>query len=216
MTTTTIGNGPTKRRVQQGVERLIETAHDQGFTTETVLSWFDELTNMMMHRQAHGGSLSDDQVQYLMRTGAFTEASLEAAESRVADGDLEHAQRRAHFDAIVDSLSTAEVADKLGIDDSRVRHRNAKGNLYSFLAGNRRRYPKWQFTNSDAVPVVPGLATVTAAIPEDMHPTTVSGFMTTPQEDLLLGHEPVSPIEWLVRGGEATSVATILEGYLYT
>jgi len=57
------------------------------------------------------------------------------SQARLARGDLAELERKTRLEAVSNSLSAAEVALLLSIDASRVRHRQAKGSLYAFVAG---------------------------------------------------------------------------------
>ena len=108
----------------------------------------------------------------------------------------------------------AEVAQVLSIDAARVRRRQAKGDLYAFVAGGKHRYPRWQFTGDPARPVLPGLAALVQGLPADMHPASVQGFMTTPQEDLRVDGIGMKPVDWLLRGGDPQALLEILGSFL--
>jgi len=55
---------------------------------------------------------------------------------------------------------------------------------------------------------LPGLETVLAALPADLHPTAVEGFFTSPDADL----DGASPAQWLASGGDPQRVADEVEG----
>jgi hypothetical protein len=101
------------------------------------------------------------------------------------------------------SLSMADVADLLGVDQSRVRHRIADGALYPVRVGRANRLPAWQFAEGRALDA---LRDVLAALPDDLHPLEVAGFFTTPQPELTLNGTSTSPREWLAAGGDPDPV----------
>ncbi len=106
-----------------------------------------------------------------------------------------------------ESLSRTQVAQLLGVDESRVSHRVREGSLYSYPgASERRRYPSWQFAHARPLP---HLADVLAHVPTGTHPVTLRSFMTTPDDALLLDGAPASPIEWLAAGGSPEPVAAL-------
>lgn len=98
------------------------------------------------------------------------------------------------------SLTIEQAADLLGIHRSRVSHRLRDGRLYAYRLGTQRRLPRWQLT-ADGQPL-PGIETVLAALPTDLHPTAVEGFFTTPDPDL----DGVTPAHWLASGGDPQRV----------
>lgn len=107
-----------------------------------------------------------------------------------------------------ESLSVEQAAKLLTVDGSRVRHRVRDRALYAFKIGGGLRLPTWQFHRHDSIP---GLRAVLAALPPDLHPLEVSGFMTTPDADLTVVGEPTSPHEWLIGGGDIPAVVELIE-----
>jgi hypothetical protein len=106
-----------------------------------------------------------------------------------------------------ESLSRAQVAQLLGVDESRVSHRLREGSLYGYPgASARRRYPSWQFRGNEALP---HLAALLSQVPTGTHPVTLRSFMTTRDETLLVDGAAVSPVEWLAAGGAAEPVAEL-------
>lgn len=107
-----------------------------------------------------------------------------------------------------ESLSVAQAAKLLMVDGSRVRHRVRDQALYAFKIGGGLRLPTWQFHRHDSLP---GLRAVLAALPADLHPLEVAGFMTSADIDLTVDHEPTSPRDWLLDGGDLRVVVELLE-----
>ena len=98
------------------------------------------------------------------------------------------------------SLTIEQAADLLGIHRSRVSHRVRDGRLYAYHLGTQRRIPRWQLTPDGQS--LPGLETVLAALPADLHPTAVEGFFSTPDPDL----DGATPAHWLASGGDPQRV----------
>jgi hypothetical protein len=112
---------------------------------------------------------------------------------------------------VATSLSVSEAAARLGVDASRVRHRVRDGDLWSLQASPRRRLlPALQFAADGSV--LPGLPEVIRALPDDLHPLEVAGFLTGRRPELRLRGRDLSPVEWLSRGGDVTVVTTLAEG----
>lgn len=103
--------------------------------------------------------------------------------------------------------TTNELAARLGIDPSRVRHRATGGSMYAIRTGRQKRYPAWQF-GPDGDPL-PGLKAVLSALPGDLHPLSVQGFMTTPQPEFEIDGREVSAAEWLAGGGDVGIVVEL-------
>ncbi|TFB59033.1 hypothetical protein E3N86_12385 [Cryobacterium sp. Hz7] len=209
-----MSDGTIPNEVRESMHYLIETAQAQGHGDELVIAILREAAALLKKRQPRGGALSDEQVAFLIESGTFTAAEFADIEASLARGDLAKQERKTRLEAVINSLSAAEVALRLGIDASRVRHRQAKGGLYSFTAGGKRRYPFWQFTNDPAQPLLPGLAALVKGLPEDMRPASIQGFMLTPQEDLLVEGRRVTPVEWLLHAGDPQALVDILDSFL--
>lgn len=110
---------------------------------------------------------------------------------------------------IRNSNSVEETATLLQIDPSRVRRRLRDHALYGFKLGAATRIPRWQFT-SQGTPL-PRLRAVLEALPNDLHPLEVAGFMTTADPDLTVGNEQVSPREWLEAGANAAPILELAD-----
>ena len=115
--------------------------------------------------------------------------------------------------ASVELLGTAhpvaEIARDLGIDPSRVRHRVAEGALFAIRIGRRVYLPDWQFDHGAPLPSLRGIL---SALPGDLHPLEVAGFMTGPQPELEIRGRAVSPRTWLAAGGDPRPVIELARG----
>ena len=111
---------------------------------------------------------------------------------------------------VASALTVQQVAERMRVDSSRVRHRISDGGLSAIRGGRGRtnRLPAWQFT-ADGQPL-PGLRDVLAAVPDDLHPLDLADLMTTPQPDLVLSERPVTPAAWLAAGGDPAAVAALV------
>ena len=165
---------------------------------------------MTNESQSRGGSLSDEQVAFLIESGTFTPESLAETQASIARGELAELERKTRLEGINASLSAEEVAMKLGVDIAQVHHRQAEGTLFAFTAEGECRYPTWQFTGHPRQPVLPGLARVVSAFPDDMHPAGILGFMSTPQSSARIHGVPMTPVDWLRQGGDPQKLRDIL------
>ncbi|WP_111721557.1 hypothetical protein [Homoserinimonas sp. OAct 916] len=195
--------------LQKSLTRLVESVIVK-VDLDLADAIFNETAEIIEEPKVHGVALTQDQVDFLTESGSVSASDYDAAVGRVAGGSLRSKIQTAKLSELADSLSTTEVAKMLEIDSSRVRHRQGSGGLYSYLVGRNRRYPSWQFNNED---VLPGLKQVIKAFPNDTHPATIRGLMTTPQEDLVVSEHPVTPVDWLVGGGDRQAVLDVIEGY---
>lgn len=193
---------------------LVEASRRHGRGDAFLVGALKDLETSLEERSPRGDGLSTEQAAYLTDSGAFASDELEAIEASVRSGTLERAVRETRVATLRDAFSASEVASLLGIDASRVRHRHAKGHLFAFLAGGKRWYPRWQFDGSPTWTVLPSLPTLVEALPGDLHPATIGGFMTTPQRGLRIDGANVSPAAWLRSGGDVDEVLRLLDGYL--
>jgi hypothetical protein len=169
---------------------------------------------MTNESQSRGSYLSKEQVAFLIESGDFTPEELAETQASIARGDLAAAERKTRLEAINASLSTEEVAAKLGVDIAEVHRRQAEGILFAFTAEGEHRFPNWQFTGEPRRPVLPSLKLLVSAFPKDMHPASIRGFMSTPQSSARIHGVPVTPVDWLLHGGEPQKLRDILDSFL--
>lgn len=154
---------------------------------------------------AQRAGLPDSERFYLEQSGGLKQT----AEPGPSFGEL--IARQAAVDALR-FATTSEVADLLGIDESRVRHRRGAGDLIAHKIGRELRYPLWQFAQSDSgASPLPNLKKLSALLPVNMHPAEVSGRMTTAQPELEVNGMPVTPREWLSAGGDIDALREVFE-----
>jgi hypothetical protein len=103
-----------------------------------------------------------------------------------------------------------EVALALGISVSAVRNRRAARTLWAVNSAGTWLYPTPQF---DGTPprLIPGLDVVLPALPADLHPAAVAGFLQTPQSDLRKDGRALTVRQWLKDGGDADYVLCVIE-----
>lgn len=114
---------------------------------------------------------------------------------------------------IASSLTTTEVAEKLGVGPSRVRQRLSSDapTLYGFKFAREWKLPQFQFSNGG---LVPGMEEVIPNIPERWSPLEVFNWFSSPNPDLVVSdneEKPLSPIEWLESGRDPSELSVILE-----
>lgn len=111
------------------------------------------------------------------------------------------------------SLTRTQVAERLGVDASRVSHQVTQGKLYAYSVAHRPLFPDWQFLTDDEKigerPVLPHLGELLAALPQGSHPMTIRTFMEMPDGELTIKGEPTSPRQWLLSGGEPSTVVDL-------
>lgn len=145
---------------------------------------------------------------------AFLDAYAAARPASPQDVERSRARSAQRATALLGtSVSVREVAERLGVAASTIRHRIRDRALYALPStGERgsRRLPRWQF-DEDLHPL-PGLREVLAALPVDMHPLQVVAFFATAQPELTVEDQDLSPREWLSQGGDPGLVATLAAG----
>jgi len=137
---------------------------------------------------------------------ALTEAGLDLSPRREGEPDPRARTIAAHAVLADSSLSAGDAARTLGVDPSRIRHKLAARRLAGWKDQSGWRLPAWQFTGGGTLP---GLDAVLAAVPEDQPALVVAAFMTTPQDDLVISGERVTPRQWLLAGGSPEPVAAL-------
>lgn len=110
----------------------------------------------------------------------------------------------------VTALTTAEVQTALGLSDSRVRQKRLARELWAIPDGQTWLFPISQFDSSPKTGLpcrqVRGLAEVFKALPADLHPVAIDGFLHTPQPELQRGGHDQTPLDWLRDGGDVNNV----------
>ena len=113
-----------------------------------------------------------------------------------------------HLSVSATAYDVAGVADRLGVDPTRVRQRLRERTLYGLRGEGRTwRLPRFQF--DDAGGEVPHLGQVLRVLPPDLHPRAVEGFLTSPKPELIADGEPRAPRDWLLSGGSADPVVAL-------
>ena len=107
-----------------------------------------------------------------------------------------------------ESLSAAQAAKLLNVDVSRIRQRLRERSLFGLEHEGSWRLPGFQFERRR---VIPGLAQVLKALPEDLFPLDVTDWFVLPEPDLQLENDPtpLSPREWLLSGRPVEPVAAV-------
>lgn len=97
-----------------------------------------------------------------------------------------------------EALTTAQVAELLGVSASRVRHLIVEGRVYALPSAGRgapRLMPSWQFRGDRPLP---GLAKILRALPPGLSPLTIADFFARAVVEVP-GRPTVA--DWLFSGG---------------
>ena len=131
------------------------------------------------------------------------------------DFGLEDPIARAAFEYAVlraTGLTTREAAERLGVNDSRVRQRLGERALYGIKAGDEWRLPVFQFSQTG---LVSGIDRVFPRLPQSLNPVAVFRWFQTPNPDLEEGKEQgraLTPLQWLEIGNDPDVVAELAAG----
>ncbi len=121
----------------------------------------------------------------------------------VAGRSLEH-------EVLDHGLTVEEAAALLRVTPARVRQRIADGSVVAVRRSDGHVLPRWQFVDGILVPWLSALAEWA----RQLHPLDLANFMTRPSVDLVVDGHPVSPVAWLLTGGEAEPVAVLLRSVI--
>ena len=116
------------------------------------------------------------------------------------------------------AYTAAEVAQGLGVNDSRVRQRRLAHTLWAIDDGGTWVYPGLQFERVDngrgqtALKQVRGLDQVLPGLlAQNLHPTAVAGFLLAPQPELRIQEQPQSVRDWLLHGESVQPVLDLID-----
>jgi len=133
-----------------------------------------------------------------LRRGGLAPTADHAAYERV------RARTAAEMAALLSrALTTNDAATRMGVDPSRVRQLLAERRLLAARDGVEWRILDLQFSGDG---LVPNIGSIVAALPDGMPPLAAAIWLRTPEPDLEVAGEPVSPIEWLTAGGDPERV----------
>mgnify|MGYP000051836510 CR=1 FL=1 len=178
----------------------------------------DTLPKDVLYLQAHGLAvaapeklnkelaLAIDQMHRSLYGESATELTAAEASVLQAGGfDLKEsanndplAETATVFAALLNTgLTVKEAAKRLGVQDTRIRQMLTERTLYGFHINHRWQIPAFQFADNA---LVPNIGRVNAALDPDLHPVAVYQWYVTPEVDLEMDGQPLSPLEWLKAG----------------
>jgi hypothetical protein len=107
------------------------------------------------------------------------------------------------------SLTVADAAKRLHVQESRIRQRLNEGTLYGFKQDGEWRIPDVQFEGDGPIH---GIDRIVPHIDRSVHPLAVVTWLTTPTNDLLYNGSALSPRDWLLIGGAPDDVVALATG----
>jgi len=194
--------------VRRGLERLLQresrlerTAARYGLATEALLASLEESAVDVTDESA---GMPEAERHALHAAGIHLEGSMSdpSGAAQIALGLARYQKFRD------EALTAVEAARLLRVSDSRVRQLVSSGQVVTIPNSDGHLLPAWQFAHGR---LVPGLSDLTKAV-NDVHPLTLASFMTLPDVDLEVEGRPVSPVEWLISGGEVEAVTDLALG----
>ncbi len=188
--------------ILQRESQLERTAARFGLPADALL---DALAASIVDVSDESAGLPQTELEVLHEAGISLDGSLTdpSGAGQVALG-LAKAQRFRE-----EALTVAEAATLLKVSDSRVRQLVSAGAVLTIPNGDGGHLlPAWQFVGGRLLPGLTELGDVVAGL----HPLTLAGFMVRRDVDLEVDGESVSPIEWLVAGGDPAVVVKLAAG----
>ncbi|WP_022904498.1 hypothetical protein [Curtobacterium sp. B8] len=162
-------------------------------------------------RPRTGRDLTADEEEVLIEAAFGTRERYDAARAAVARGELEASERRDRQEGLSAALTLEEAADWLDVGTGRVLTDLALSDLFAFVCDDELRFPAWQFTDDPDHPSLNHMTSLAGAFDDDMHPTAILGFMTTPHSYTSIDGEPATPVEWLTAGHDVQPLLELLE-----
>jgi len=163
-------------------------------------------------RPRESAGLTAELESFAVKSGAMTQREWVDAQARVARGDLARLERRTEREGLDNATTARDAASRLGLTPRSIAL--FPGEVFAIVVDGELRYPMWQFTCDRDNPVLPHLAQLVEAFSDDMQPSSILGFMQTPQKDTRLKGVQLTPVEWLVQGGDVQVLVDILDSFL--
>lgn len=153
-------------------------------------------------------TLSAGEAEFLTEHGGFATDVVSPQAQATAQLRIAASVAAADASAVEDTISTAQLAELMGIDPANVRRMVANRDLYVVDRGRARshRFPSWQIHNNRPLP---HLREVLSHLPATAHPLDVAAFMLTPREPL----KDRSPQVWLGSGGDPALVLELADEF---
>ncbi|MBA3780157.1 MAG: hypothetical protein H0X16_12840 [Chloroflexi bacterium] len=105
-----------------------------------------------------------------------------------------------------DSLTVEDAAERMRLNQSRLRQMLLDRSLYGIKADGEWRVPAFQFSGERQVR---NLGSVLRATPRNLHPVELFNWLVRPNPALRIDGRPVAPLAWLESGGDPGPVAAI-------
>jgi hypothetical protein len=169
---------------------------------------FAELVEQALSELGRAGATDPAAALGADEVAALTAIDADLSPRRPREADTRTGAAAAYAALLADALPVAEVAQRLGIDPSRVRHRLARHRLIGIRLPDGWLLPAYQFGADGRL--LPGIERVaTAVMATGSHPVAVARFLATTQPELSAGRRRLTPREWLEGGGDPAAVVAL-------
>ncbi|HEX3909060.1 MAG TPA: DNA-binding protein [Mycobacteriales bacterium] len=169
---------------------------------------FAELVEQALSELGRPGAADPGTALAPEELAALTAIEADLAPRRPREADARAAAAAAYAALLAEALPVSEVARRLGIDPSRVRHRLKQHRLIGIRRPDGWLLPTYQFGTDGRL--LPGIERVAEAVmTTGSHPVSVARFLATAQPELVVGRRRLSPREWLESGGDPAAVVTL-------
>lgn len=196
----------------EAVERLADAARRHGLDADP-----ETLMAVILTAFAPRVHMTGQERQFLIESDVPTD-SFDSVTQALAHASL-LARAEATSAAAAPVLSAAQAAELLGVNVRTVHRRARDRTLYAVpreKPGRRNAlgFPAWQFVGGRGLPGLHAVLDQVLAHGQglgSMHPLSLEGLMTTPQEEL----DGRTPVEWLASGGDPQAVVSLVESAAY-
>ncbi|MFA0848520.1 hypothetical protein ABRP24_001275 [Curtobacterium sp. WHRI 8282] len=148
------------------------------------------------HRIPTWQFVSTNDPSYRGPRGTRTSDALSAIDDLLPRASFERSEPNEPF-----ALTWGDIVDK-GPYFVRISVRDADGNVLREMEDSPLIADAWD--------TLDGLEQVVPAIPDGTTPVALEGFMTTPQDELLVGGRPWAPRRWLAEGQDPAPVTRLI------
>ena len=196
-----------RKHQRQAAVVMAKLLSDLGLSLEDAASLADHVrAHMKRSTSSMTAPVSQSDLDYLRDHAGLSDPSIlddwwpEAENKLRAEIAIANA---AHF--ILDTLSQEEAAHLLNRDKTVLSQRVSDGQLLAVQRDGRPRFPTWQFHKGEALP---GMSEIIGALSSaEMDIVSLGNFMTRPNDEL----DGLSPVDFLVGGGDPDEIAVLLD-----
>jgi hypothetical protein len=169
---------------------------------------FAELVEQALGEFGNAGAADRASALAADEADALRSVEADLSPRRPREVDARAAAAAAYAALLADALPVSEVARRLAIDPSRVRHRLARRQLIGIRRPDGWLLPAYQFGGDGRL--LPGIEQVASAVmATGSHPVAVAQFLATATRELTVGRRRHSPREWLESGGDPAAVVAL-------